>query len=448
MLTYIKLGPIGDAFLDDSLGIYLNKDNAVEVDDSLLKSRLVNFIKTGFLVEIKKIEYDNLKIKFQNARNIPLNVVNLSKSNVLNPVEDIVVNPPISQRFGERYLVGLNGGGQFQGRGDYIAEWTTTGWVFIKPEDGMILPVYSLGISVHYKGTYPSGYWDISGEKITELEIVTPGPITNQEYALQLFLTEQEARILADLGLAKSIQDLLGAIGNIKATALNTTITDIDNNFLSSNVEGALIELYQSITNGNTTISNLVTQINQVVEQVSNIQLPSFSTLFYGNYVPADEWEIIEDPITGEPLTLNPYRDNTVVIQDHNLYISLVESPTLIPIEDTEELEWRLVGKVNTPEPSNTGFVLTYQIPGEEVVDGNIILLDRTGMPEPGTLAQSLMVYHGDDQLLCNYSPISQVINGPFTGEEDIIKIMISFVDVQPELPEDGFPLTLPFTLI
>src|SRR5690606_14373932 len=80
-MAYIKLGPIGDYFASNRLGIYLNTQNASQVSDAILYTRLSNFLLTGFIVEIEKFEYDNIKIEQRTFNNLPLVVVPIHEVN-------------------------------------------------------------------------------------------------------------------------------------------------------------------------------------------------------------------------------------------------------------------------------------------------------------------------------------------------------------------------------
>jgi hypothetical protein len=160
---YIKLGPNGDSFNSEELGIFLDKGNAAEVSEDLIRSRLGIFFRTEFLVQITKIEYENIKLNSLNARNIPLINVNLSQSNTYEPVESFSSIPPDTLLNDRRYIIGTNATGVWAGHDGKIAFFDGNQWVYKLPENGMSIPVYSLGISAIYSGAYPLGSWSLSG---------------------------------------------------------------------------------------------------------------------------------------------------------------------------------------------------------------------------------------------------------------------------------------------
>ena len=259
---YIKLGPIGDSFTDSKLGIYLSPNNAAEVDSTLLDLRLKSFISTGFLVEINKVEYDNLKLQLANTSNIPLNVLSINSTLSLDPVEAVRSDPPFATLVGQRYLVNSSATSSWAGKTDYIANWNGLQWDFIKPENGMILPVYEWGVSIHYTGTYPSGSWDIPTDAqvfISNPTTENPTP-TGQEYALELFLKEQKARESADKALIALIDDFIKEYS--APTASNIEIIDSEGLFEASTVEMALTELGRTLFN----IYSLLEQIKSFLD--------------------------------------------------------------------------------------------------------------------------------------------------------------------------------------
>jgi hypothetical protein len=234
----IKLGPIGDAFSSAELGLYLVPGNAAEIDDSIVNSRLINFSLTGFIVQITSLEYNNIKLLNSFTTNVPLNAVPTGQPLFLEPVESIVGTPP-DNSVGKRYLVGLLAPGVFMGYKDYIAQSTGISWNYTKPLNGMSLPVYDLGISVKYTGTYPSGSWSIPNTVLTNLTAGIPTTV-NDDLA-----TEVAARLAADLVLQKEIDTLKNTPISISGPtdAAHITIADAGNFYHANQVEAALQEI-------------------------------------------------------------------------------------------------------------------------------------------------------------------------------------------------------------
>lgn len=281
-ITYIKLGPIGDAFASTELGLYLNPNNASEIDKSILNNRLYEFSLTGFIVEISKLEYDNIKLLNQTTTNIPLNSVPVGQPNILEPVEDVVNQAP-SASTGKRYLVIDPLPGTFISKKDYIAVSDGIDWNYIKPENGMILPVYAWGISVHYTGTYPSGSWDIPADRLAELN---GGAEVSDDVAglIQQFtdLLNQEiaARKSADTYLQSEI-DGIGTASPFSGKASDVLVEDSAGLITANNVEAALKELILKIN----TNAQSITSINNVLTTILTTGM-AFEFL-YGSGAPA-----------------------------------------------------------------------------------------------------------------------------------------------------------------
>ena len=208
MIKYIKLGPIGDLFNSDILGIYLKGGNSTPISNDLLYSRLKAFVYSGFLVEISKVEHDNLSLVLNNARNIPLVVVPISKSTSIEPVEAVLNTPPPTLYVGNRFLIWKKPTGEWEGREQQIVEYTDTGWVYTIPTNGLSLPVYKWGISLKYKGTYPSGYWLFDESLLSEETLVGGTEEEYDDYAYRLFLLAEKNRKDGDDELAKLIEQL------------------------------------------------------------------------------------------------------------------------------------------------------------------------------------------------------------------------------------------------
>lgn len=264
--AYVKLGPIGDAFSSTELGLYLLPGTASEIDDSILSNRLVNFILTGFLVRITKLEYDNIKLLNQIAVNIPGNTVPVSQPNILEPVEDGVPTPP-NNSIGKRYLVVGAVPGIFLSRKDYIAQSDGLDWVYTTPTNGMILPVYSWGITVHYTGVYPSGSWDTPANLLAQALAGTVEDITQNTNAYTDAAVKAEAliRAAADVSLQNQINNLpLPVPPANKAIAI--AVTDAGNYYIGGNVETILQEIGVDVKNLNIEDENLQTQINNIID--------------------------------------------------------------------------------------------------------------------------------------------------------------------------------------
>lgn len=170
-VTYIKLGPLGDAFTSKELGIFLTPGAVYEINDDLVSTRLKSFFLTGFLVRITQVEYDNLKLNNSNARNIPLVTIDLAETSYQEPVETVLNVPPVNPIKNRRYLIWDKPLGSWETYENCIAWFTGIEWNFIIPTKGMTVPIYSLGISAKYTGTYPSGKWVIGDENTTEQNI-------------------------------------------------------------------------------------------------------------------------------------------------------------------------------------------------------------------------------------------------------------------------------------
>lgn len=281
-ITYIKLGPIGDAFASKELGLYLNSNNASEIDKSILNTRLSSFLLTGFVVEISKLEYDNIKLLYSITTNIPLNNPPVGQPYILEPVEDIV-STPLANIIGKRYLIINPTPGTFLGFKDHIAVSDGIGWNYTKPENGFILPVYKSGISVHYTGTYPSGSWDIPDDITTALAGGTSTG-TNSDtilYFTDLLNTEAQQRKDAD----KALQDQINALPSstpFSGKAADVTVQDTANLIAANNVENALKELVLKINTNTISISGILTTLTSILASGVGFQF------LYGTVSPTD----------------------------------------------------------------------------------------------------------------------------------------------------------------
>lgn len=277
MTKYIKLGPIGDLFNSSELGLSLSAGNAAEVDETLLSGRLVNFIRTGFVVEISKVEYDNIKLVNNKARNIPLVSIPVTQTPIVDPIESVENLPP-NLIPNKRYLVGGNINGPWNGFKDYITYFDGTTWQYIKPLDGMILPVWSLGISLHYKGTYPSGAWDIPASVLSGITI-NDGNLTAEDYALSLVEAEAALRAGADQALQEQIDAFTTISLPIPAGSVN--IADPGNYYTGTNVELALQEIGASIKAIKLNYANLQTLVNSLQTKVNALISTSGNKIYF-----------------------------------------------------------------------------------------------------------------------------------------------------------------------
>lgn len=274
-ITYIKLGPIGDAFNSDELGIYLDKNNSTEIESSILRNRLKSFYLTGFLVEISKVEHDNINLKYNSARNIPLQIIPVTPTPTLEPVEAVLKTPPALISPGNRFLVERGATGAWEGYDDYIATFNGSVWQFTKPMHRYTLPIYNWGVSTKYSGVYPSGRWDYSDlQDLINLGTGTIGEGTgtpnpgDDNYALSLFIIERDARIKRDdelYALIKNIMD--NPISSIKAIAVS--IQDSGGYWNGNNVEIALQEVGERVKAQDTKILELI----QMIQELGNLNL-------------------------------------------------------------------------------------------------------------------------------------------------------------------------------
>jgi hypothetical protein len=60
-------------------------------------------------------------------------------------------DPPSSPTVGETYIVAGPASGEWSGKDDYVAEFTTAGWRLIQPQEGMTFYVRSSGIWAVYR---------------------------------------------------------------------------------------------------------------------------------------------------------------------------------------------------------------------------------------------------------------------------------------------------------
>ena len=158
---YIKLG-LGKSFIDTKINLILTPQIAGEVHSSLILNMLSSFFLTGFLVEISKVEYDDFKLRNQNATNIPLTYKEVGTNYNFNALENILSTPPNNPPLNSSYLIDINATKEWTGRKDFIATWDGAQWEYLKPGDGMYAPIYFWGTAAQYTGHYPSGSWGIN----------------------------------------------------------------------------------------------------------------------------------------------------------------------------------------------------------------------------------------------------------------------------------------------
>jgi hypothetical protein len=74
--------------------------------------------------------------------------------------------PPASPAVGNCYLVGASPSGDWVGKANHLAAWTSGGWRYIAPRDGLNAYVKSSGVTAAYRG----GAWvigDLSGSQVS-----------------------------------------------------------------------------------------------------------------------------------------------------------------------------------------------------------------------------------------------------------------------------------------
>lgn len=263
-MAYIKIGPTGDKFQSRRLNINLpNKAAAASVPEELLRGVLFNLMLTGFLIEIPQVDYDNIKIDNRTFQNVPFQSRGVYEDPIIEPVINILPEPPNNPQIGDRYLVYPIGTNAWSDAQDHIAEFTGVGWTYYKPEKGWSVPIYELGLSTTYTGTYPSGKWSLGITQQTEPENVfddddpnNPDGVSSVELdQLRERLSQEEVtRSTNDQNLQNQINNLSNALNNLPndgspsgpVTASNVGIQDIGGYFTGTNVEQALQELAQT----------------------------------------------------------------------------------------------------------------------------------------------------------------------------------------------------------
>jgi hypothetical protein len=74
--------------------------------------------------------------------------------------------PPASPLVGNCYIVGASPTGEWAGKAQYLAGYSSGGWRFIAPREGLSAYVKSSGLTVAYRG----GAWvtgDLSGSQLS-----------------------------------------------------------------------------------------------------------------------------------------------------------------------------------------------------------------------------------------------------------------------------------------
>lgn len=75
--------------------------------------------------------------------------------------------PPASPQLGAAYIVGADASGDWAGKSHCVAAWTSGGWRFISPADGLRLIERSSGCLA----TYRNGSWDIGTVRALAVEV-------------------------------------------------------------------------------------------------------------------------------------------------------------------------------------------------------------------------------------------------------------------------------------
>lgn len=322
-MAYIKLGPTGTYFGSTKLGIFLTKENASYVNDSVLESTLANFLLTGFIVRISKHEFDNIKVDKAQLTNIPLQFVGVNQPKTIEPVLDVTAELPLNPATGDRYIVWHNATGPWLGRKDYIAEFNGSTWDFTEPQNGWIVPVYQLGTSTNYIGTYPSGRWSLDDGSIIELQRIINTNLDGDEgqtnpdedWATKTWVNNQlgietQNRIAQDNYIIGLINQLSQNIAIPPASQI--TITDAANYYTGTNVEAALQEIGlrllnqgHSIDTIETNLTNLTNLVNTLLETQSGTSIHIYNGVtviqqnHYRGYIPI--WQLYEYQNPGSP---------------------------------------------------------------------------------------------------------------------------------------------------
>lgn len=283
-MSYIKLGPIGDYFGSSRLGLYLTPGNAAQIDDGILYSTLSKFLLTGFFVLIDKHEFENIKIDRRAIRGIPLQFVGVNQPTIIEPVIDYLNSPPADATIGDRYIIGNNPTGVWSNLRGMVVQFTGNDsdnpWQQIRPKEGNIIPIYNLGISTTYTGTYPSGSWNLTDRRINELkvsfnEILESDSEDDIPWATRAWVTQQ-INIEANNRIDGYVY-LLQIIQNIQSTpqtqnkAVNVSIEDLGNYFQANNVEMALMELGSDLKTTKENLGTLTLAYQQLSNQVQQL---------------------------------------------------------------------------------------------------------------------------------------------------------------------------------
>lgn len=80
-------------------------------------------------------------------------------------------------------------------------------------------------------------------------------PLTNENYDINVHNRNMDK-------IDKAIHDVKGSIDGLELTASNVTISDVDNKFTSTDVEGALKETIDKIEENKTSILELKKEVN------------------------------------------------------------------------------------------------------------------------------------------------------------------------------------------
>ncbi len=88
-------------------------------------------------------------------------------------------------------------------------------------------------------------------------------PLSNENYDINVHNRNMDK-------IDKAINDVKGSIDGLELTASNVTISDVDNKFTSTDVEGALKEAIDKIDENKTSIQNAQNDIQNLQTELGN----------------------------------------------------------------------------------------------------------------------------------------------------------------------------------
>lgn len=275
-MAYIKLGPKGKYFASKEYNLYLVPGNAAIINDTILYTDLAQFMATGYLVEISVNEYQNLKLNQSNNPNTSYSPKGVNSIKVIEPALNIKNVPPGGVAIGARYIVERGAINEWSGLANSLVEWNGLSWITIKPEDGWIVPLMELGIAATYRGTYPSGVWEINYTETSQYvdDVIGGNPGTNPgniQWDQLKALIDQEVldREEADKILTQLINQVQQGISN--PTASQVSLENPGNIFSGSNVQIAMEGIISTILGQQNAYQLLYQQVQQIDAIVQNL---------------------------------------------------------------------------------------------------------------------------------------------------------------------------------